>query len=433
MKTYITKIILIFILSAASNKVITQSITSTLGTNGIFSIKNGLTTYFSLTQSTGQVNIPTTLELDATTSSTKGVIYKGSNRFMHTYGSRCMFLGENSGNFTHSGPWNTGIGSTTLNLLTTGNSNTAFGTNSLSKNTSGNENSAFGLGSLMFNTTGSMNTAFGNSALRQNETASENSAFGFQSIGGINSGSNNSGFGFQSLYLNTSGRWNSAFGTFSLFNNSTGMWNMGFGYNAGSSITTGTNLICIGYNSQPTSSSASNQITLGNSSVTVLRCNQTAISSLSDMRDKKNIRDLTLGLHFIMTLRPREYNWDKREWYEGGVPDGTKMQEAPTAGFIAQELDDAQISANAQWLNLVLKDNPEKWEATPGNLLPVIVKAVQELNVEIENTKNAGRELTEKYKDFEERISRLEQAQNELAVEIKNSSSQNYETILEKK
>ena len=45
------------------------------------------------------------------------------------------------------------------------------------------------------------------------------------------------------------------------------------------------------------------------------------------------------------------------------------MKEEPTAGFIAQELDEAQTTGNAEWLNLVLKDNPEKWEATPGNLL----------------------------------------------------------------
>ena len=37
---------------------------------------------------------------------------------------------------------------------------------------------------------------------------------------------------------------------------------------------------------------------------------------------------------------------------------------------------------NAEWLNLVLKDNPEKWEATYGNLLPVVVKAIQDLKTE---------------------------------------------------
>ncbi|NUM60706.1 MAG: tail fiber domain-containing protein [Ignavibacteriaceae bacterium] len=151
---------------------------------------------------------------------------------------------------------------------------------------------------------------------------------------------------------------------------------------AGQFISSGSNLTCIGYNAQPTSGSATNQITLGNSSVTSLRCAVTTITALSDARDKKNIKDLNLGIDFLMKLKPRQYNWDKREWYENNISDGSKMNEEPTAGFIAQELDEAQINANAEWLNLVLKDNPEKWEATPGNLLPIIVKAVQELKAE---------------------------------------------------
>ena len=58
------------------------------------------------------------------------------------------------------------------------------------------------------------------------------------------------------------------------------------------------------------------------------------------------------------------------------------MKEEPTAGFIAQELDEVQTTENAEWLNLVLKDNPEKWEATPGNLFPIVVKAIQDLKTE---------------------------------------------------
>lgn len=57
------------------------------------------------------------------------------------------------------------------------------------------------------------------------------------------------------------------------------------------------------------------------------------------------------------------------------------MKTEPTAGFIAQELDTAQINAQAEWLNLVLKTNPDRLEATSGNLLPIIVKALQELKV----------------------------------------------------
>ncbi|MBK8381313.1 MAG: tail fiber domain-containing protein [Ignavibacteria bacterium] len=88
-----------------------------------------------------------------------------------------------------------------------------------------------------------------------------------------------------------------------------------------------------------------------------------------------------------MKVKPRQFNWDKREWYEGNKSDGSKMKETPTAGFISQELDEVQTNENADWLNLVLKDNPEKLEATYGNLLPVIVKAIQELKTENDKLK----------------------------------------------
>ena len=58
------------------------------------------------------------------------------------------------------------------------------------------------------------------------------------------------------------------------------------------------------------------------------------------------------------------------------------MKEESTAGFIAQELDEAQSQEHAEWLNLVLKSNPDRLEATPGNLLPIMVKAIQELKKE---------------------------------------------------
>jgi hypothetical protein len=130
-----------------------------------------------------------------------------------------------------------------------------------------------------------------------------------------------------------------------------------------------------------------NQITLGNTFVTSLRCNVTTITSLSDARDKKNIEDLDLGIDFLMKIKPRQFNWDKRDWYENNISDGSKMQKEPTAGFIAQELDEVQTSENAEWLSLVLKDNPEKLEATPGNLLPIIVKAIQDLKKENDELK----------------------------------------------
>ena len=198
----------------------------------------------------------------------------------------------------------------------------------------------------------------------------------------------NTAIGGATLYSpNLTGNYNTAVGQMSLNLNSTGSYNTGLGSSAGSNLTSGSNVTCLGYNSQPSSTSVSNEITLGNGSVGFLRCNTLTITSLSDMRDKKNIKDLSLGIDFLMKLKPRLYNWDKREWYEDNKSDGSKMQETPTAGFIAQELDEVQTSENAEWLNLVLKNNPDKLEATPGNLLPIVVKAIQDLKTENDDLK----------------------------------------------
>ncbi len=93
---------------------------------------------------------------------------------------------------------------------------------------------------------------------------------------------------------NTIGFQNTALGHHSLQFNTSGNYNTAIGYNAGSTITTGANLTCVGIDANPTSPTALNQITLGNIYVTTLRCNATTITSLSDRRDKKNIKELNL-------------------------------------------------------------------------------------------------------------------------------------------
>jgi hypothetical protein len=68
--------------------------------------------------------------------------------------------------------------------------------------------------------------------------------------------------------------------------------------------------------------------------------------------------------------------------------DGAKVG-IPESGFIAQELDEVQARFTAtDYLNLILRDNPDRLEAAPGKLLPVLVKAVQELAQENENLKS---------------------------------------------
>ena len=261
------------------------------------------------------------------------------------------------------------------------------------------------------NTIGENNSAFGTNSLQQNRTGNENTSIGFQTLYRNVSGTSNTAVGIKALYNNQIGSGNVALGGFAL-NNSTGDNNVALGGGAGQSLSSGVNNIIISYDAQASSSTISNEITLGNANITNLRANVTSISSLSDSRDKKNINDLNVGLNFINSLKPRVFNWDKREWYKTGVSDGSKISKEQTAGFIAQELDETQNKFNADWLKLVYKSNPNKWEATYGNLLPVVVKSIQELSKE--NT-----ELKDLNKSLENRINKLESLMQKLLDEKK--------------
>lgn len=410
-----TKLIIIAIFNILMCNLLTaQNINGKLGTNGQFIIRDTTATFLSLSQTTGDLSLNRSIVLPVTTFGSQfGSIFKGTSRFLHNFtpvnaGGGNVFLGINSGNFTMSGSgsqssYNTGVGQNSLSSLTTG-----------------YENSAFGLSSLNSNTTGNDNSAFGSFALSSNSTGNSNSAFGFRTMNNNSSGTQNSAFGYNALYSNSTGFQNTAMGYFSLLNNF-GNYNTAIGYNSGSTITTGANLTCIGTDASPTTPTAIDQITLGNGFVTSLRCNVTTITSLSDMRDKKNITDLSLGLDFISKLKPRQFNWDKREWYDNNVSDGSKMIESPTAGFIAQELDEAQTTSNAEWVNLVLKDNPDKWEATPGNLLPIVVKAIQQLKAENDKLKLE----IETFKTVNEKVARLEQIINDLSASKNVSLTEN--------
>lgn len=429
---------IIFSVVLLNSLIFSQHITNTLGTSGLFKIKDAANTYFTLTQTNGYVELLKSLKLQETTDLNTGVIYKGVNRFIHNYeksGSlgNNTFIGINSGNFTmgsanySDGSSNTGIGYYALNKISTGYSNIAVGNNALSSNTSGFYNVAVGPYALEQNISGAYMIAIGEESLSANTTGANNIAIGYLGLTANTTGLNNIALGVNSLKANTIGWDNISIGKNSLdanidgnrnvgigslsLSNVTGDNNTSVGYSSASNLTTGSNNTVIGYNSQPSSGTVSNQITLGNNQVTTLRCNTQTITSLSDARDKKNIKPLTMGLDFIMKLQPRQFNWDKREWYENNISDGSKTENFPTAGFIAQELDSAQNEFSAEWLKLVMKDNPDKWEATYGNLLPVIVKALQELKSENDRLKEENTVLTgevNRIKDLERRIIEIE-------------------------
>lgn len=156
------------------------------------------------------------------------------------------------------------------------------------------------------------------------------------------------------------------------------------GYGSGTNpipLTTGSNNTIIGSLAYTAGVNANNSVTLGNGAITVLRCAVTSITSLSDARDKKEVEDLNVGLDFIDGLRPVKFVWDDRN--EDGKHDIADL------GFIAQELKAAEDAVEmADVLKLVYDENPEKLEASYGKLIPILVKAVQELSAEVKALKS---------------------------------------------
>jgi hypothetical protein len=258
-------------------------------------------------------------------------------------------------------------------------SNTAFGISALEANTNSGANTAIGFEALKLNLTGASNTAVGHQALEFN-TASSNTAVGAASLLLNTTGASNTACGGGSLSANLIGLSNAALGANALLV-STSDSNTAVGATALSTLTTGSNNTGVGFNAQPSTATVSNTITLGNSSIATLRCQVTTITALSDQRDKKDIVDIPAGLDFVQALRPVAFMWNMR--------DGGKI-DVPEFGFIAQELQAAQETTGITVPNLVSLENPERLEASQSTLLPVLVKAIQELKAELDALKMVG-------------------------------------------
>lgn len=265
--------------------------------------------------------------------------------------------------------------------ITTGNNNTALGLYSAGVLTDGENNVIVGSNALAATNSGSDNIAIGRAALQQ-----VTNPFGEVAIGHLANyqfttaiSGPNTAVGFRALSNNLTGGYNTALGADAGFYITTGLNNTYLGANSGIFATTGSNNTCIGINSTPATPTTSNSITLGNSSNNVLRCAVTTITSLSDARDKKEIEELPVGLEFVEKLKPVKFTWDDRN--EEGKHDIEDF------GFIAQDLKASQEEANASYLGLVYEENPEKLEASYGKLLPVLVKAIQELSSEVKSLK----------------------------------------------
>jgi len=115
-------------------------------------------------------------------------------------------------------------------------------------------------------------------------------------------------------------------------------------------------------------------------------------ATVSDERYKKDITDATAGLAFVNALQPRTWNYktlgELPETFSAYEADSTEVfkNTQTNHGFIAQEVK-AAIDADAG-----IKDGFKMWddrddgsqEVAEAALIPVLVKAIQELTARLE-------------------------------------------------
>jgi hypothetical protein len=217
--------------------------------------------------------------------------------------------------------------------------------NALYYNTTGDSNTASGYKALENNTTGGSNTASGRSALQNNTTGNYNTANGLSTLNANTTGSNNTASGRSALLYNTTGSGNTAINPI----------NSGGGYAPVFNPITENNRFCMG----------STGVT--NAYIKV------AWTVVSDARDKINFAPVPHGLEFVKALQPTAYQFrtarDSEET-SGGVRYGFKAQDV-------LELEGA---------NPVIVDNEDadKLRMVDTALIPVLVKALQELNAKFD-------------------------------------------------
>jgi hypothetical protein len=166
------------------------------------------------------------------------------------------------------------------------------------------------------------------------------------------------------------------------------------GFGAGTNLTTTNNTIVIGRNA--CTSNTTNHTVFGNSSNSVCNCVYVAFTNVSDCRDKTDIQSLpdNLGLNLIKKLRPVSFKLDHRETYvrecgyEYGVKDGTLKSTKEHYGLIAQELRDSLNELNVEFDALGHDDEKDAYRLTYEELIPLLIKAVQELSIRVTELEN---------------------------------------------
>ena len=303
--------------------------------------------------------------------------------------------------------YNTAIGQNNAGANTTGSNNTTVGYDCFYTNTTGHSNVAMGAGCMANNTTAANNTAVGFNALNANTTGHSNSALGEGAGELITTGIKNTCIGQNAGQRVTTGENNTYLGREAGYQATTGSHNICIGYMSGENITTASSSVNVGKGIDNSDATEGDQINLGTDIVghgvqylkfgsgstdTICAFGGTSLSAPSDERYKKDIETSTAGLSFINDLRPVTFNWknagdvpsDHRSYIEGSTT--PVMNAKHNHGFIAQEVKTV-IDAHSEIKNgfdMWDEDKEGRQRIADGALVPMLVKAVQELSAQNE-------------------------------------------------
>jgi hypothetical protein len=104
----------------------------------------------------------------------------------------------------------------------------------------------------------------------------------------------------------------------------------------------------------------------------------TTISAISDARFKENVQDIDVGLGAILALKPRKFDWKA----------GKGKDIKGDRGFIAQEFEQVFPQLVDEWKDPA-PEGEAPYKSVRQDLIPVLVKAIQELSAEVNALKNA--------------------------------------------
>ena len=338
---------------------------------------------------------------------------------------------------------NISFGLYALNPATTGSYNNALGYYSLGQNTTGTYNNALGMYSLRVNTTGAGNNAIGYYSLGSNSTGNYNSAYGYQSLQ-YTTGSNNIGIGYNSAVPTTSGSNQMSIGNsiYGLNINDGNASNdlIGIGVSAPTEALdvngnarirsvytnngaatdrvvvadTNGNIKTIDRSMINNIYTADGTIT-GNRIVTLNGGNirfaktgtaitgslmevdgkikTTAVNLNSDARLKEKVANINQETSFLNNLRPVSYYWNAKGKEKGG---DNSLQ----YGFIAQEVEKVAP-------NLVNTDADGYKSVNYIQVIPVLVKSLQDHALELQKEKEKNNQQEQRIKALEEKMNAI--------------------------